>query len=238
MYIESENKYKMSVVAFIDILGFTEMIKKSAESPNDYARIWSALRVMKRWKKDYKKKYSKTISTTMFSDSIVISNNSDNIMNALKNIIEDVMYLQEDLLRHEILCRGGISIGKLYHSKNKMFGPAFLEAYRLESEEAKYPRIVLSKSAVEKFIKANNNVNNNFSLFNDIQNDYLQFDEENPDILYVDYLHKFITKRNQQIEEFINNELEQQKGNNVISKYQWLMNYWKSFTHIMKEQSS
>ena len=89
MYIESENKYKMSVVAFIDILGFTEMIKKSAESPNDYARIWSALRVMKRWKKDYKKKYSKTISTTMFSDSIVISNNSDNIMNALKNIIED-----------------------------------------------------------------------------------------------------------------------------------------------------
>ena len=235
MYIESEKKYKMSVVAFIDILGFTEMIKKSAESPNEYAQIWSALRVMKRWKKDHKKKDSKTISTTMFSDSIVISNSSDNIMNALKNIIEDVMYLQEDLLRHEILCRGGISIGKLYHSKNKMFGPAFLEAYRLESEAAKYPRIILLKSAVEHFIKNNNSTDNDSALFNDIQNDYLLFDKEPPDILYVDYLHKFITKRNQEIEFFLRNELEQPKADNVISKYKWLMNYWESFIHITKE---
>ena len=210
MSIKSKNTYKISVVAFIDILGFKEMIKKSEKDTNEYERVWNALRVIKRWKKDHRSRHTETTSISIFSDSIVISSSSEPIMNTLKYVIEDVMYLQENLLQYEILCRGGVSVGNLYHSKNKMFGPAFLEAYRLESIEAKYPRVILLKNTIDKIkdIDRNDQV---WPMFADIKNNYLREDKENPDIMYIDYLHKYISNRNQHIDNFINHELQNQK---------------------------
>ncbi len=44
-----------------------------------------------------------------------------------------------------IMIRGGVTIGDLYHRNNIVYGPAMIEAYRLESKCAIYPRIIMSE---------------------------------------------------------------------------------------------
>jgi hypothetical protein len=43
-----------------------------------------------------------------------------------------------------LLIRGGLTIGKLYHSEGVVFGEGMVDAYKLESRVAIYPRIVVS----------------------------------------------------------------------------------------------
>jgi len=57
-----------------------------------------------------------------------------------------------DLLRQGVLTRGGITKGLLYHSSNIAFGPALIEAYRLESEVAVYPRVVLDPTLTKSIV--------------------------------------------------------------------------------------
>jgi hypothetical protein len=49
------------------------------------------------------------------------------------------------------LFRGGIAKGALHHSKNAVFGPAFLDAYHLEQNIAKYPRVVVDQATHKDF---------------------------------------------------------------------------------------
>jgi hypothetical protein len=49
-------------------------------------------------------------------------------------------------LRIALLVRGGATIGKLFHAQGVVFGDALVDAYRVESKVAKYPRVVLSHS--------------------------------------------------------------------------------------------
>jgi hypothetical protein len=56
-----------------------------------------------------------------------------------------------DLLHKGFLTRGAIVLGDLYHRDNIIFGPALLSAYKIESKEAFYPRIVVSQE-VEEFL--------------------------------------------------------------------------------------
>ena len=50
-----------------------------------------------------------------------------------------------------LLVRGGLSIGPLYHHDGVVFGPSLVEAYKLESRTAQYPRVVVSPSIVRMF---------------------------------------------------------------------------------------
>ena len=64
------------------------------------------------------------------------------LLNAIAN-------LTLDLMQEGLLIRGAIAKGKLYHKKGVMFGPAFIEAHRIEQTVAKYPRVVLSKQTYD-----------------------------------------------------------------------------------------
>jgi len=91
------------------------------------------------------------ISVTHFSDCIVMSAKADTngSCNLLMRTATDLLY---SFFERGILLRGGITVGKLIHeSSGVLFGPALVEAYELESNEAKYPRFVVSKIHRDEF---------------------------------------------------------------------------------------
>jgi hypothetical protein len=62
--------------------------------------------------------------------------------------VQDAQRVVGDIARRALklglLIRGGITIGKLYHSNGVVFGEGMVDAYRLESSVAIYPRVVIS----------------------------------------------------------------------------------------------
>jgi hypothetical protein len=65
-------------------------------------------------------------------------------------LLSAVRQLALNLLGNGLLMRGAVAKGKLYHVGSVMFGPAFLNAYRIEHEIAKYPRIILSEEVFKE----------------------------------------------------------------------------------------
>lgn len=53
------------------------------------------------------------------------------------------------LLKNGFLCRGGIALNKHYSKSGFIFSPALIEAYKVESEKAIYPRIVISEDLID-----------------------------------------------------------------------------------------
>lgn len=172
---KNNHEYQDSLVAFIDILGFKELIKKSLVDGETFKLITSTIDFLKaleepsEWRRsksldssidcelntnpDYKIKDKMT--TTCFSDSIVISikvnNNSTSILNVVSALTAHLSRIGTILFTHGILIRGGITSGKLIHSQNgKIYGQALIDAYSLESEFANNPRIILSKKLINK----------------------------------------------------------------------------------------
>jgi hypothetical protein len=63
--------------------------------------------------------------------------------------IVDLLHIQVLLIDDEILIRGGVTVGKVSVSENRVFGPGLIEAYDIESKFARYPRIVVSQKALK-----------------------------------------------------------------------------------------
>ena len=158
-------KYNLSLIAFIDILGFKEIVKQSEKDSSKIELIYSVLEYLKDWESTEKwdlkfveieesAQYKgidnfdlrgKT-NTTSFSDSIVVSTKIDNNINEMAStLIVNLAYIGTVLLEKGILFRGGLTIGNIIHFDNgTVFGQGLIDAYMLESKSAKYPRIVLS----------------------------------------------------------------------------------------------
>jgi hypothetical protein len=94
------------------------------------------------------------INVTHFSDSMVISYNITN-KNQLVFILMALRDMTIELAKEGIFLRGAITRGEFFHEANKLFGPALVEAYELESQVATYPRIIISRDVLwyENFSK-------------------------------------------------------------------------------------
>lgn len=157
--------YEKRLIAFIDILGFKEIVKQSEKDPSKIELIYSVLEYLKDWEKTEKwdlkfveieesAQYKgvnnfdlrgKT-NTTSFSDSIVVSVKvDDNVNEMASTLIVNLAYIGTVLLEKGILFRGGLTIGSIIHIDNgTVFGQGLIDAFMLETRSAKYPRIVLS----------------------------------------------------------------------------------------------
>lgn len=137
--------YQERYVAFIDILGFSEIIRKTSPvgASEQTRSLETVLSEMGRRDADWDNMFGDDFKFLAFSDSIVMSEAISEV--GLLQLLDEIASLSLRLLRNGLLMRGGISKGLLYHEDGVMFGPAFLDAYRLESTIAKYPRIVLGR---------------------------------------------------------------------------------------------
>lgn len=157
---ELEEKQVECCVAYIDILGFKEMIANTSHLPV------FALRFIKKFidlfchsvNEHYinietnEEIYDENLpKATMFSDSIVISQPITELDYPL--FIELIAQLQYGLFSKGILVRGGISYGKLYHDENYLFGEGLIKSYLFESKYADYPRILVDTALIEEIHK-------------------------------------------------------------------------------------
>ncbi len=73
-----------------------------------------------------------------------------NALGLRRPILTAGLKLIVDLLHLGFLTRGAIVVGELYHRDNVILGPALLEAHKIESKEAFYPRIIVSQEVLEE----------------------------------------------------------------------------------------
>ncbi len=164
-------KYEQRIVAFIDILGFKEIVKQSEHDTTKIELLYSVLDFLKGWEtsdkwdlkfveieEDAQKKgvvnfdiRGKT-NTTSFSDSIVVSVQvDDNVNEMTSTLVVNLAYIGALLIEKGILFRGGLTIGNIVHNDNgTVFGQALIDAYQLETKSAKYPRIILSDKLIRE----------------------------------------------------------------------------------------
>lgn len=148
--------YNEHFVAFLDILGFKSIIDATAKNSDECERIFKVLNYIAKVRTENYDNAKGLIlnDVSVFSDSIVISYPVNlSIGGALFHVLMDIVFICIDLLSAGIFVRGGVTCGQMYHDKNICFGPAMIKAYKLESEVAKYPRVVVDECALKMGLK-------------------------------------------------------------------------------------
>jgi hypothetical protein len=143
-------KYDDRIVAFLDILGFSELVY-SESNITPFAGIFETINSEEYQRNFIENPSLKDLTITSMSDSIAISIKHDDAdcYDKLIRLLLGVITLFAD---NNNILRGAITQGKLYHCKNIIFGPAFVKAYKLERDIAIYPRCIIDDSVKEDLL--------------------------------------------------------------------------------------
>jgi hypothetical protein len=138
-------RYEERVVALIDILGFSALVKASASSPAAQSRAGQLIRVNELFSKFLE--FVPLAQGSFFSDTFVFSMQSPT--NNIVYVVREIGYLCQYLLMQGLPCRGAISVGPLYHNGAYVIGPSLVRAHELETSRAIYPRVIFDENALE-----------------------------------------------------------------------------------------
>ena len=210
----ARRKYDEQIVAWFDILGMREKIKD--QDNYDAEKI---LTIMGKFQTYVRNSCDNLDITFMqISDGIILVSEYNN----LNEICEILCQVQWKVLVHDnMIIRGALTSGKVTTEKGDpsiIIGPALIDAFEIESENAIFPRIIIS---YELYKVAN---------FNYITKDsdhlyYLDFIE------YIIKTEKFNTKkllhilRTSKVINYLKDEYNKfiQKNKRVAQKYGWLI---------------
>lgn len=143
--------YTERYVAFVDILGFSNIVRNSVNSPYQAGELAKILeRLANRTTPSiFDQGEGDNFRGQSFSDCIVLSENAT--PKGLLHLLQTLTFVSLDLMSNGILVRGGIAKGQLHHTEKVVFGPALIEAYALESQLAKFPRVLIDRGAHSDF---------------------------------------------------------------------------------------
>ncbi|KLD99249.1 hypothetical protein [Aliarcobacter butzleri] len=233
-----EIQYDDSFVAFLDVLGFTDLVKNNnTDKINMYLnKVEEAMLGLKKELKNN----SVEINHIIISDSIIISieqkKDIENNIGILRNLCSTICIIQSYLSLFDIWLRGAISSGESYFNKekNQIIGKAYINAYLLETKISN-PQVIIDNRVIKElgfsnskdFIDTINNhkdsiirekvlydwgntnrIKKEFPLFIDYQSLYFQTDA-----------HKGFGKI------LINIENNIYSRTNLYSKYKWVVDY-------------
>jgi hypothetical protein len=135
-------------VAFIDILGFKDMVLHINANVAAFQVLLGLPAILERVAGENHAMFSDKpdFQCTAFSDSIVISTDASSVAQfvGIYSIIHAVLELAKTFMKANALVRGGISKGMLYHKGPILFGEGVVQAYELETNIARVPRVVVS----------------------------------------------------------------------------------------------
>ena len=142
-------------VAFVDFLGTVDLISRDTDGKLlvEFRAVCSiALNACKELLKE------EDVCIKMFSDNVVLCKKVDSSLSnqdrakalALMNVATATALLQYFALdKMGLLIRGGITIGELYIDELMVWGKALIDAYKVESTLAIYPRVVFDPSIID-----------------------------------------------------------------------------------------
>jgi hypothetical protein len=189
------------MVAFLDILGFEELVERSRNDANLVSKLAHMLKRSKEVaatttgaKLSVLKIDPSAYTYRAFSDTVLISGphvSHDDI----SFISIWVMYYQYLMWKEEnTFIRGAIVYGDIYEDQDVVFGPAVIDAYHLErsTTNAKWQRVLVDQSLLNRETKA------------ELKRDSLEFMRRGDDaLIYLDYLrdlfHLFVVAENEKV---------------------------------------
>lgn len=156
----SERRFQQRFIAFVDILGFSGIVERMSSDDDLYDAFRDALkhldkqsRHFQRYRLEHREKRNAILrkggvpllgktdfQMTAFSDCYVLSE-----VSSAWHVLAAVQALGSRFLAEGILTRGAVVQGEAYHHRRVLFGRGIVDAYKLESEVAKYPRILVTE---------------------------------------------------------------------------------------------
>lgn len=145
-------QYEDRIICYLDILGFSDHIRHTvngdgSDNETNIAAVAETFEIVRQIINVDKPEDNGRAEITQFSDCIVISFPVEET-SGLWYYLHDLMMIQVALVRNEMLCRGAVVRGKLFHTSKILFGPAMNDVYILESRVANYPRVILEESII------------------------------------------------------------------------------------------
>jgi len=141
---------KKAIVAFVDMLGTSALMEdiKEENAEKVYGTITGIAELFQDKFNDFSRIYADS-KCMIISDSFVISVPYEpEAFNALVLFLADFQH--RCLVSYAEAMRGAVSVGNLLVGRdNKIIGPAFIRAHKIEKENAIFPRIVVDKRIVE-----------------------------------------------------------------------------------------
>lgn len=146
------------VVAFIDVLGFKALVKGAAQDGARLKQLSGLIDLLSSAVPTLNSGVSSSIAERLIpkhiyiSDCIILSAPLKDAerqgYDGLSIVVMRAIQLSHYFLNAGYLIRGGVSVGKVWHTNSNIVGPAYQEAYELESH-GNEPIIVLSESAAK-----------------------------------------------------------------------------------------
>jgi hypothetical protein len=158
------NLFDDRFVGFVDILGFSDLVKRMHHHGDEelFGTVRDALATIDAQAQNLEEyrqlcnqpQHSHRVSLlpatdvtmTAFSDCYLISEKASDGEGEISpwHVMAAVQALGSNLLAKNILTRGAVVRGNAYHCGRVAFGPAIIDAYNIERNVAKYPRILVS----------------------------------------------------------------------------------------------
>jgi hypothetical protein len=223
-------RYKRSIISYLDILGFRELIQ--TRSAGEISQILRILAESVQPGSMFKKE---KIQFTKFSDTVIRSiPESRRYPRNFLFELRSILHSQIALIPRGIAVRGAVTIGEIVQSWKVVYGPGVVRAYELESIKDSPPRIVIDSESLSKVRAA-------------IDRDGL-IDELNElvrtegSVTYLDYLRACEAELNVPEQEYslflrhhrdmVRSGLAKYRANpSILRKYQWLESYHRSTLH-------
>jgi hypothetical protein len=144
----SDSPLKRQFCVFLDVLGFSAYVQSKEGDESAFLSIMESLR------------YARSslalgedlnlIKVKTFSDNIVIGVKVTDGLEYLGSLLEFISGYQLAMIEHGFFCRGGLAIGDLVIDDSCIYGNALVEAYKLESEKAVNPMVLISEDVIER----------------------------------------------------------------------------------------
>jgi hypothetical protein len=148
--------YPERIITFIDLLGFSRDVQMIEQRPGLLLSIDAVLSAIVRCKHDLdlrreRGELSYDARLTQISDTVVLSYRVER--GAFGKAISHAAFIGNVCVRRGYLPRGIITIGKLVHDADRLYGGGLIDAYNLERHDVVDPRIAIDERVTVEFRK-------------------------------------------------------------------------------------